>query len=105
MNNIKHERNGNNGSFYYESDGRKLAEMVYTMSGEQTMIIEHTDVDESLKGHGVGKKLLAALVEYVRANKIKVIPVCPFANATFQKTTEWQDVLSNISIKHKPNRS
>lgn len=68
------------------------------------MIIEHTDVDASLKGKSIGKKLLGELVEFARAKQIKVLPLCPFANATFQKTKAWQDVLANINIKHKTKR-
>ena len=94
MGEIKHQYNDKKGAFVYEDDGKKLAEMVYTMAAADKMIIEHTEVDESLKGQGVGKKLQSGLVDYVRANNIKVIPLCPFANATFQKMKEWQDVLA-----------
>jgi uncharacterized protein len=92
--NIKHDKTEKGGSFYYEENGVRLAEMAYVMSGEKTMIIEHTEVDDSLKGQGVGKQLLGELIDYVRAERIKVIPLCPFANATFKKTKEWQDVLT-----------
>ena len=91
---IKHAVNGQKGTFYYEAEGNKLAEMVYNMAGPQKMIIEHTDVDDSLRGQGIGKKLLAELVAYVRTNNIKVIPLCPFAKATLDKTPEWQDILA-----------
>jgi predicted GNAT family acetyltransferase len=94
MENIKHRHTEKGGSFYYEQDGKQLAEMVYVMAGEKQMIIEHTEVDDSLRGQGIGKKLQAALVDYVRANGIKVIPLCPFAKATFQKMKEWEDVLA-----------
>ena len=57
------------------------------------MIIEHTEVDESLKGQNVGKKLLESLVHYVREHKIKVVPYCPFAKAMLERTKEWQDIL------------
>jgi len=90
---IQHKHDDKRGSFYYEVDGKQLAEMVYTMAGDTKMIIEHTEGDDSLKGQGVGKKLLTALVTYVGEHHIKVVPLCPFANATFEKTKEWQDVL------------
>jgi uncharacterized protein len=91
---IQHSHDGKGGSFYYEPKGYRLAEMVYVMAGAGTMIIEHTDVDDSLRGQGAGKQLLEALVNYVRANNIKVIPLCPFAKATLTKIKEWQDVLA-----------
>lgn len=90
---IKHETNGKEGAFYYEVSGKRLAEMVYTMAGDKLMIIDHTEVDDVLQGQGIGKELLEALVNYVRKEKIKVVPLCPFANATFHKVREWQDVL------------
>ena len=98
MESIIHEVHGNKGGFYYELEGNRLAEMVYSMAGEKRMIIEHTEVDEWLKGQGIGKKLLEALVEFVRKEDIKVIPLCPFANATFKRMTEWQDVLVNAMV-------
>ena len=94
MSEIKHYINNNRGSFYCDKGGKKLAEMTYVMAGDDQMIIEHTEVDESLKGQGVGKQLLEHLVEYVRENNIRVFPLCPFAKATFQKMKEWQDVLN-----------
>lgn len=93
MTEIKHVSSLPKGAFIYEVDGRKMAEMVYTMAGEKRMIIEHTEVDASLKGQGIGKQLQAALVEFVRINGIMVIPLCPFANATFKRMKEWHDVL------------
>jgi len=96
---FEHRTNKRGGSFTYEADGKKLAEMVYFNSGDSTIIIDHTDVDASLKGQGIGKQLLGHLVEFVRENHKLVIPYCPFANATFQKTPEWQDVLSKILMK------
>jgi predicted GNAT family acetyltransferase len=90
---IKHLINDSKGAFIYEVDGKKMAEMVYVMAGEKKKIIEHTEVDESLKGQCIGKQLQASLVEFVRDHEIKVIPLCPFANATFKRMKEWQDVL------------
>jgi uncharacterized protein len=92
--NSEHQFDGHKGSFFIEKEGKRLAEMVYVMAGTKKMIIEHTEVDESLKGQGIGVKLLEALVEFVRKEEIKVIPLCPFAKATFKKRTDLQDVLN-----------
>lgn len=91
---VKHEQTTKGGSFYYEVLGNRMAEMVYVMAGDKKMIIEHTEVNPSLEGRGVGKQLLAALIEYVRAKNIKVLPLCVFAKAMFSRTKEWQDVLA-----------
>lgn len=94
MGQIKHSQTEKGGSFFYELEGKSLATMTYILAGEHKIIIDHTEVDPSLKGQSIGKKLQAELVEYVRHNGIKVMPLCPFANATFKKTPEWQDVLA-----------
>ena len=57
-------------------------------------IIEHTDVDESLKGQGIGKQLVAKVVEKMRREKRKIIPLCPFAKHEFDKTREYDDIRS-----------
>ena len=93
MNDILHRTHNHKGAFVYEVDEMLLAEMVYTMVNDHTMIIEHTEVDDSLRGQGVGKKLQAELVDFVRKNNIKVIPLCPFAKAQFDRHKDWHDVL------------
>ena len=42
---------------------------------------------------GVGKKLVEASVTWARSEKLSILPLCPFAKATFDKTPEWRDVL------------
>jgi predicted GNAT family acetyltransferase len=91
---VQHHFDGKKGEFTYEPEGKRLAAMYYVLTNPNLMIIDHTEVDESLAGQGIGRKLLESLVGYVREKNIKVIPLCPFAKATFQKTVEWQDVLN-----------
>lgn len=90
---IQNKKIGTKGMFYIEQDGQKLAEMVYSMPSPDKMIVEHTEVDDSLKGKNIGKQLVHHMVEFVRANNIKVIPLCPFTNAVIKKTPEYQDIL------------
>lgn len=91
---IKHQTDNRRGSFYVEEGAKRLAEMVYVMAGPGKMIIEHTEVDNMLAGQGVGAQLLEALVDFTRKENIKVIPLCPFAKATFKKRPDLQDVLA-----------
>lgn len=91
---VKHQSDGMKGSFYVEEDAKRIAEMVYVMAGSEKMIIEHTEVGDSLRGQGVGMKLLEALVDEVRVTNIRVLPLCPFAKAAFQRRPDLQDVLT-----------
>ena len=89
---IKHQQNEHKGAFIFEVDGKALAEMTYTGT-DTTIIIDHTDVDASLKGQGVGARLVEACVNWARAQKIKIIPLCPFAKSQFDKHPEYSDLL------------
>ena len=82
----------NKGEFYYEVDGKKLGLMTYSYAGPDKIIIDHTEVDESLKGQGVGYKLVEAAVNFARARDLKIMPLCPFANAVFRKRSAYNDV-------------
>ncbi|WP_298208301.1 GNAT family N-acetyltransferase [Acidovorax sp.] len=90
---IKHLENDAKGIFYVEKDGQRLAEMTYSRTNATMIIVDHTDVDASLSGQGVGRALLNALVEWARATGTKVLPLCPFAKAQFDKTPAIRDVL------------
>lgn len=91
---IQHEQTGHKGSFYVEGNGERQAEMTYVTAGEGRIIIDHTQVDDALRGKGAGKQMVAAAVDYARKNKIEILPLCPFAKAVFDKTPEYGDVLS-----------
>ena len=90
---IQNKKVGNKGLFFVENEGNILAEMVYSMSSPDKMIIEHTEVSDELKGQNVGYQLVRTAVEYARKQNIKIVPLCPFANAVFKKKPEYADVL------------
>ena len=90
---IQNKKTGTKGKFYIEQEGKIIAEMVYSMPSANKMIVEHTEVDDSLKGKNVGKQLVHHMVGFARANHVKVIPLCPFTNAIIKRTSEYQDIL------------
>ena len=90
---IQNRKVGTKGMFFVENDGNILAEMVYSMPTPSKMIIEHTEVSDELKGQSVGYQLVRTAVEYARTHDIKIVPLCPFANAVFKKKPEYADVL------------
>jgi len=91
---IQQKQEGSKGSFYIEEDGTTLAEMTYSMTGTDLMIIDHTEVSDALRGKNIGSQLVHAAVEYARANHIKILPLCPFAKKVFEKKgAEFADVL------------
>jgi predicted GNAT family acetyltransferase len=90
---IQNKQVGNKGLFYVGQDGAILAELVYNVPSPEKMVIEHTEVDESLKGKNVGYELVETAVNYARTHHMKIVPLCPFARALINRTKEWHDVL------------
>ena len=83
---------GHNKFYVNDAQGNQVAEIVFVPTGDHLSIIEHTDVDPSLKGQGVGKQLVAKVVEKMRQEQRKIIPLCPFAKHEFDNTREYDDI-------------
>ncbi len=92
--NIQRIEHGSKGAFIIKENNERLAEMTYSKAGDKLIIIDHTEVSDVLRGKGAGKQLVQAAVEYARSNQLKILPLCPFAKAVFDKTPEFTDVLS-----------
>ena len=91
---VQHHEAGSKGAFFIAgADGAHMATMSYSRANPSLVIIDHTDVDPSLAGQGIGRELLNALVDWARSSKTKVMPLCPFAKAQFAKDASIQDVL------------
>ena len=90
---IKHNDTGSKGEFYIGEDGHHLAEMTYSWAGDDKFIIDHTWVDDSLRGQKVGRQLFDRAVEMAREKHVLILPLCPFAKSVFDKDASIHDVL------------
>jgi len=80
-------------SFYLEENGKRVAEMTFRLGHDRKLaIIDHTEADPSLRGRGIPKRLVAAAVEWARAEQIRLMPLCPYAKHVFDTTPEYSDV-------------
>ena len=92
---IQHKEINSQGIFYIiDDDGRQKAELIYTLTSPDKMVIEHTEVDDSLKGKNVGTDMVLAAVHYARTKHLKIVPNCPFARLILKRHTEFSDVLA-----------
>lgn len=69
-----------------------LAEMTWVKESDDYIIIDHTMVSDSLKGQGIGRKLLDRIVEMARERNLKIRPLCPFVKITFDRVPELNDL-------------
>lgn len=92
--NIQREEHGRKGAFFIEQDGDWVAEMTYEREGQRKIVIDHTEVDESLQGQGVGESLVEEAVKFARENNLLIKPTCPFVRRILESSDEYEDVLT-----------
>lgn len=90
---IQNQESETKGSYFVEVEGKKVGEMTYSIAGTDRIIIDHTEVDDSMRGTGLGKKMVVRAVEDARKKGISIVPLCPFARSVFDKNEELKDVL------------
>jgi predicted GNAT family acetyltransferase len=90
---IRLEENGSKGRYIATVEGHD-AEMTYSRSSPQLVIIDHTGVPDALRGKGVGQALAAYAVDAARKGGWKIIPLCPFMRAQAMRHKEWHDVVN-----------
>ena len=54
----------------------------------------HTEVPDALEGKGVGTRLIAGALEQVRADGLKVVPICSFVRHYIETHPDTQDLLA-----------
>lgn len=84
----------NRGFFKASEDGKEAGRMTYSRVSTDQFSIDHTEVNPEFSGKGVGQKMVEAALQYARKNNLKIIPLCPFAKAQFDRHADWHDVLA-----------
>lgn len=81
--------------FLNNEAGELIAEVTFPLISEDTVNMDHTFVDDSLRGQGIAGKLVSLAVEQIRKDQKKVIPTCSYAKGWFEKHPEHHDILKN----------
>lgn len=80
------------GMFYIGEKEQPLAYITYKNVREGVIVADHTVVDPSLEGKGVGSKLFDFLIGFAKEEGVKIIPQCSFVKAKFDKKPELADL-------------
>lgn len=91
--NIVKEDQENKGVYKAMDDERVAGAITFSKAGENRIILDHTEVDDAYKGQGVGKIILLEIIEEARKSETKILPLCPFTKAFFDKNVDYRDVL------------
>lgn len=92
---FEHDDDQKRGVFFLNNaQGKRIAEITYIWSNPQTIIANHTWVDDSLRGQGVAKKLLDTLVQFARDQQLKIIATCSYVDVIFKRDPSFADVMA-----------
>lgn len=78
--------------FELDVDGHVAFANYRTIDG--VVAITHTEVPRALRERGVGARLVLAMLQQVRAEGLKVRPLCSFARYVIAQHPEVQDLLA-----------
>ncbi|MFB9325093.1 GNAT family N-acetyltransferase [Paenibacillus aurantiacus] len=78
--------------FIIRENGTAVGEITYAEDGPDTLIIDHTYVDPSMRGQKLGDELVRQVVDHARASGKQIVPACSFAHALFRRHKEFGDV-------------
>ena len=80
------------GRIYAEEEGRVIAEVTFP-DRDGAADIDHTFVDDSLRGQGVAGKLMEAAAKQLRETDKKAVLTCSYAVKWFEKHPEYSSVV------------
>lgn len=69
-----------------------LAMASYRLSGD-VITFTHTEVPDTISGHGVANKLARTALDHARENGLTVVPLCPFIAAYIKRHPEYQSLV------------
>jgi predicted GNAT family acetyltransferase len=77
--------------FELDVDGHTAA--AYYQLSPGVITFTHTEVPAELSGRGIGSELVRGALEAARAQRLKVVPKCPFVAAYMAKHSQFNDLL------------
>lgn len=78
--------------FELDVDGH-VAFASYRQAGD-VMVMTHTDPPPALRERGIGERLVLGSLQQVRAQGLKVRPLCSFVRFVLSKHPEFQDLIA-----------
>ena len=71
----------------------QLAVLTYEREGERIIYL-HTGVPRPIEGRGVGTALAHAALEDARAQRLQIVPLCPFIGVYLRRHPEYRALLA-----------
>jgi predicted GNAT family acetyltransferase len=79
-----------------DANGNIVAEVTFPEVDDNVVNINHTFVDDSLRGQGVASQLIEAVAQKLKDENKKAYSTCSYAAKWFEKHPEYDD----LHMKH-----
>jgi predicted GNAT family acetyltransferase len=70
------------------------AELTFTRRGEHVVSADHTGAPPVLRGTGAAMALVERLISDARGEGFRIVPICPYLRAQYERHPEWGDVMT-----------
>ncbi|MGH8808012.1 MAG: GNAT family N-acetyltransferase [Noviherbaspirillum sp.] len=91
------KKNTSNQRYELVDQGQLVAFAEYALAGN-TVKFTHTEVVTGHEGKGYGSTLAKLALNAVRAEKMQVIPACPFIAGYIQKHAEYETLIDRENV-------
>ena len=78
--------------------GKYLPRIEYIKSTNGEIYFTHTEVPFGLQGKGIGSQLARKALEDVKAQGLRLIPLCPFVAKYIRRHPEWRSLVMKEKI-------
>lgn len=78
--------------FYAYFHGHAIGKITFVRTGPNTVIIDHTEVDDDYRNSDVELNLVRMVCNIAREQHRHVLPICPIAQNMFSRYSEFDDV-------------
>ncbi len=65
----------------------------YRLEGDE-LVIPHVEAPPALRGTGAAGRLMTGVLDLARSRGLKVVPLCPYADAFIRRHPQYQDLVA-----------
>ena len=92
---VEREDNARGGRYVIHLAPDAEAEMTYRKTADHVIAVDHTFTPPAYRGRDVALRLATRLIEDARAEGTRIVPLCSYVAAQFQRHSEWADLLAD----------
>jgi hypothetical protein len=76
-------------------DGDVAGFAEYRVNADDTFEFFHTEVDERFSGQGIGSRLVAGVMDFLREDQAKIVPTCDFIRHYMREHEDTHDLVAD----------